>query len=185
MKSAAIAIAVIVSAAALAQPTLAVDAAAPLAAPAKPVAAPAIPVAKPPAIAPAAKPAASAAKPPAAAVKKVATVSPCAGLDEKSCGSKGICDWVVPKDPNDKTGKLQSPYCRKKVNTALKKPYVKPAAGAVTAPAIPAANAVKPAASATAKVVTAPPVPKANAVKPAASAAAKAVTAVKPPPPAQ
>ena len=139
-------------------------------------------VAKPTAAAPAAKVAADPAKPaaaktvdavkPAAAkpvvAKKVASVSVCKGLDEKLCGGNKACDWIVPKDPNDKTGKLQEPYCRKIAGVALKKPMVKPAAAAsATTTAAPAAK----------------PTVKA-AAKPAVTATAPATVAVKPPAPA-
>jgi hypothetical protein len=81
--------------------------------------------------------------------KKVATPSPCKGLDEKACGGNKICAWIVPKDPNNKTGKLQEPYCRKVAGVALKKPAVaKPVttpAAATTTPAAKPVTAAKPA----------------------------------------
>ena len=58
---------------------------------------------------------------PAAKVKSAAAPSPCKGLDQTACGGNKACAWIVPKDANDKTGKVQEPYCRKVAGVALKK----------------------------------------------------------------
>jgi hypothetical protein len=108
-------------------------------------------------------------------VKKVATVSPCKGLDEKTCGGNKACAWIVPKDPNDKTGKLQEPYCRKVAGVALKKPMVKPAAAAVA----PAAKTV----TTTTTTATAPATTAAKTVAKPATAAVAAKPVVTPPAP--
>ena len=91
------------------------------------------------------------------AVKKVAAVSPCKGLDEKICGGNKACDWIVPKDANDKTGKVQEPYCRKIAGVALKKPTAA-VTPAVAKPAMKAAEVVPAAKKAP---VSAPPAPAA------------------------
>ena len=80
---------------------------APAAAKAAPAAAAPVAKAAPAAAKPAAPAATTAAAPAAAkpaAPKKVAAVSVCKGLDEKGCGGNKACDWIAPKDPNDKTG---------------------------------------------------------------------------------
>ena len=122
----------------------------------------------------AAKPApAAAATTPVAPVKpmarKMAAPSPCKGLDAAACGSNKACGWIVPKDANDKTGKLQEPYCRKVAGVALKKPMTKPAMAPAAADASSAAKA--PAVKAAAKAPVTPPA--ATAVKPPAPAAAQ------------
>lgn len=55
-------------------------------------------------------------------VKKVAAPSPCQGLDQAACGGNKVCAWIVPKDANDTTGKVQEPYCRKVAGVAAPKP---------------------------------------------------------------
>lgn len=55
-------------------------------------------------------------------VKKVAAPSPCQGLDQTACGGNKVCAWIVPKDANDTTGKVQEPYCRKVAGVAAQKP---------------------------------------------------------------
>ncbi|MEQ1715638.1 MAG: hypothetical protein ABL907_06590 [Hyphomicrobium sp.] len=131
-------------------------------------------------------------------VKTVAAPSPCKGLDQKSCGGIKACDWIVPKDANDKTGKVQDPYCRKVAGVAAKKP-VKKAAAKMT-PAVAGAPVDKaPAAppvivDKTTDAATAAPKPMKKAVAkqvPAVSgdgtgaAPATAAKAVAPPAPAQ
>ncbi len=158
---------------ALAEPaatTTAPAAKAPVAAPAA-KAAPAA-AAKPATPAPAATAAAPAAAKPAAP-KKVVAVSPCKGLDEKSCGGNKACGWIVPKDPNDKTGKLQEPYCRKIAGVAAKKPAVKPATAAVKPAAVAPAPQV---------TTTSTPPPAASAPKKPATAAAAGAKAPAPAP---
>lgn len=121
-----------------------------------------------PAAKPAPAPATSAAATTAPAPKKVAAVSPCKGLDEKSCSGNKICSWIVPKDPNDKTGKVQAPYCRK-VASAKKPATAKPAAAATgtTAPAPKTTTAVAPAVTTTAKAPQVTTTAKAPAAAPA------------------
>lgn len=124
-----------------------------------------------------AAPATATAKP-ATTAKKAVTVSPCKGLDQKACGGNKACAWIVPKDVNDKTGKLQEPYCRKVAGVALKKPAAQPAAVAkTTAPPVvvtPTANAANTVAAASKKSAT-------KVVTPAGTTAASKVA---PPAPA-
>ncbi len=127
--------------------------------------------------------AATPATPAKPAVKKAAAPSPCQGLDEKSCSGVKACSWIVPKDANDKTGKVQDPYCRKVAGVALKKPAVQPAATAAktAAPASNAATALPPPAANTA---TATPSAKTVAKAVAKPAAPAKPPAAKPPAPA-
>jgi hypothetical protein len=140
-----------------------------------PAAAPAAPAVKPaaaPPAAPAAKatPAPAAAKAPAAttpAAKPATTaktpVVVCKGLDQAACKANTACDYIEPKDANNKTGKVQAPYCRKVAGVAAKKP------AATTAPA--AAKPAATAAPAVAKPAAAAPV--VTTTKPAAAVAPK------------
>jgi hypothetical protein len=122
-----------------------------LAEPAATTAPAAAPAAKAAPAASAAKPAATTAAAPAKAVVKKAAVSVCKGLDENGCKTNAACGWIMPKDANDKTGKVQPAYCRKVAGVAAKKPAAPAAAkaaaapAAAKAPAAPATAAAKPA----------------------------------------
>lgn len=147
----------------------------------------------------AAKVAPKAAAAPGQAVKKVVAASPCKGLDQKACGGIKACSWIVPKDANDKTGKVQEPYCRKTAGVALKKPAVaNPAAASAPGirkvqsaekplpPVLPESAGTSPSAGAKAvapkvvatknKVLNAATATTKDVVEKPAAAAAKAVT---------
>lgn len=105
------------------------------------------PITPPPAAKPAA-PAAAKATPatPATSAAAKKAVSACKGLDETACKANPECDFVVPKDANNKTGKVQKPYCRKVAGVAKKAADKKATTAPVKAtPATPATPA-KPAA---------------------------------------
>ncbi len=71
--------------------------------------------------------------------------SACKGLDQAACSSKGAeCGWVVPKKVDAKTGKADTPYCRKVAGVAKKAADTKAAAPAAK-PAAAAPPAAKPA----------------------------------------
>ncbi len=95
--------------------------------------------------------------PPATAKKTVAAPSPCKGLDQTACGTNKACGWIVPKDPNAATGKVQDPYCRASQQSVQKKPAVKKVNAAKAAPAAPAAAATATAAPAVAATTAAVP----------------------------
>ena len=114
------------------------------------------------------KPAGTPAQPAAVAVKKAVAVAPnCKGLDQTACGAMKACGWVVPKDPNDATGKVQEPYCRATQKAAQKKPAAKKATAAKAAPAVPTAAATTAPAGA---VTGAAPISAKTAAVPAAPA---------------
>lgn len=54
------------------------------------------------------------------AVKKAKPASACKGLAQDACGTNKACAWITPKDANDKTGKVQKPYCRMVAGVAKK-----------------------------------------------------------------
>lgn len=101
-----------------------------------------------------------------------ATPSPCKGLDATACSANKACSWVVPKDPNDATGKVQEPYCRKSGGSAAAKP-------AAAKPAATAKTEAKPAATGNA-TAAAPAPAKAKVVAPAAPAGEAKVKAAAP-----
>jgi hypothetical protein len=122
--------------------------------------------------------------------KTTAAPSPCKGLDKASCGGNKACSWIVPKDANDKTGKVQDPYCRKVAGVvAVKNPMTKPAAAKVATPAAVVTKAATPPAGAAAAATEGAPAaaekPMKKAVVKPAAAAAPAAKPVAPPAPAQ
>jgi hypothetical protein len=143
----------------------------PAAAPATPgvVAKPVMPaapaIAKAPAAAKATTTQAPAATPATTEAKKPkSTASVCKGLDMTACKANTACDFIEPKDANDKTGKVQKPYCRKVAGVAAKKP-----ATATPTAAKPAAATTAPAAKPTAPAAAAAVKPVAPAGAPAAA----------------